>query len=794
MVEVIPKQIKDIWDSWNIRGMIILSLSLQTILIFLSPSRKRTSNKFLILLVWSSYLLADLSANFAVSLIAKNQGKAPKPDDPPQNKKLLALWAPFLLLHLGGPDTITAFSLEDNALWNRHFLGLVFQALAGVYVVVQSLPNVLWVMILLLFISGTSKYLERTIALYLASSDKFRGSMLQASNLGFENNEQTKNLDTDSIIASEMYMKENHGQSKPLKLMFPDRGLTDLEILQYAFLFFNNFKSLMVNNIFSSELRDESKAFFSSLCLHDEEAKALRIIEVELDFIYEGLYTKGAVLHSWLGLVSRLISLGSLLSALGIFHYRHNKIKEFQKGDIVITYTLFLVGIALDFISIQVFMVSDWTTAILAKLKDDPDEMYSRKDSILNWMFSLKRPKWKRQTCRAGHQQEALKTPFLLRRWNESINMLNFITYSMNADTEKIHNPTDRTCRHLWKTCVFPFSYAISIIHTWFGHITRWFRDLHQNILPHVIILPPGENQVARFVIATFKTLVEFWYQVPYIFAFLGTRFINFLGIKDLLHEIRLVRSVHNEPLTKNLWCFIILELKIKSQNLYSLENTKTKSTARRGWASSDTQIQIADNEMLLHYIRDVDYDHSLLIWHIATELCYQEEASTNENCDKYEFQTDREISKILSDYMMYLLIMQPKLMSEVAGIGKIRFRDTLAEAERYFKKMGIINSRSVKLASEKILSVDTSIEPRDVKGNHSKSVLFEASSVAKELMKLEKDFGKDKWKTLSKVWLEFLFHAASHCDGTTRLELLSKGGEFINFVWLLMAHFGLGD
>lgn len=83
----------------------------------------------------------------------------------------------------------------------------------------------------------------------------------------------------------------------------------------------------------------------------------------------------------------------------------------------------------------------------------------------------------------------------------------------------------------------------------------------------------------------------------------------------------------------------------------------------------------------------------------------------------------------MLSDDMMYLLIMQPKLMSGVAaGIGKIRLRDTLAEAERLYKKMSIKNSRSVKLASEKILSVDTSIEPRDVKGSQSKSVLFEAS------------------------------------------------------------------
>ncbi|KAG2315396.1 hypothetical protein Bca52824_018518 [Brassica carinata] len=114
---------------------------------------------------------------------------------------------------------------------------------------------------------------------------------------------------------------------------------------------------------------------------------------------------------------------------------------------------------------------------------------------------------------------------------------------------------------------------------------------------------------------------------------------------------------------------------------------------------------------MLLRYITDVDYDHSLLIWHIATELCHQREDWDKENSDKPEYHSNRKISKILSGYMMYLFIMQPKLMSEVAGIGKIRFRDTLAEAERFFKKKGIENSRDVKLASGIILSVDTSIK-----------------------------------------------------------------------------------
>ncbi|KAF8088206.1 hypothetical protein N665_0549s0016 [Sinapis alba] len=768
MVEVIPKQIKDVWDSWNIRGMIILSLTLQTTLIFFSPLRKRTSNKFLILLLWSSYLLADLSANFAVALIAKNQGKDSKDDDLPQNKKLVALWAPFLLIHLGGPDTITAFSLEDNALWTRHFLWLVFQALAGVYVVVYSLPNVLWVIILLLFIAGTCKYLERTIALYLASSDKFRDSMWETSTSGFDYTEETKNQDVDSMLASEMYMKKNRGQLKPLKLISYDRPLTDLEILQHAFLFFKNFKSLMVNNIFSMSLRGETKAFFSSR--QDEEA--LRIIESELSLIYEGLYTKGAVLHSLIGLVSRSISLGTLLSAFIIYHYRHsNKIKDFHKADVVITYTLFLVGIALDVVSLHMLVVSDWTAAILSTLKDDPDEKYSRKDRILNWILGLKRPKWKMQRCRReGHHENVLNTPFLYRRWSGSIKMFNFIAYSMKAaDTEKIHNPRSRTWQY--------------IIHT-------WFCDLHHQM----IILSPGETLVARYVITPFKIFVGYMLRVPYVIVFLGDCLVNVLGIKDLLHEIRLVRCVHSEPLTGNLLCSIFSELRIRSRILDAMKNTTTtKSSARRGWTSSYTQVQIADHETLLRYITDVDYDHSLLIWHIATELCYQEEPSTKDKCGQNEYDANRVISKMLSDYMMYLFIMQPKLMSGVAGIGKIRFRDTLAEAERFYKKMSIRNSRSVKLASVKILSVDTSIEPRDVKGSQSKSVLFEASSLAKELQRLEKDLGEDMWTIISKVWLEFLFHAASHCDGKTRLELLSKGGEFINFVWLLMAHFGLG-
>ncbi|KAB8094794.1 hypothetical protein EE612_022137, partial [Oryza sativa] len=34
-------------------------------------------------------------------------------------RRLVAFWAPFFLLHLGGPDSITAYELEDNQLVTR---------------------------------------------------------------------------------------------------------------------------------------------------------------------------------------------------------------------------------------------------------------------------------------------------------------------------------------------------------------------------------------------------------------------------------------------------------------------------------------------------------------------------------------------------------------------------------------------------------------------------------------------------------------------------------------------------
>jgi hypothetical protein len=171
----IPEVWKLIWDRWDLRGFIFLSLTLQIFLILFAPLRKHTSRNWIIMPLWTAYLLSDWAANFAVGLISSSQGNStgksskgnygsPSPAvSDNNNADLLAFWAPFLLVHLGGPDTITAFALEDNELWLRHLLGLLFQSLAALYVFFQSLPEtLLWLPTMLMFISGIIKYSERT--------------------------------------------------------------------------------------------------------------------------------------------------------------------------------------------------------------------------------------------------------------------------------------------------------------------------------------------------------------------------------------------------------------------------------------------------------------------------------------------------------------------------------------------------------------------------------------------------------------------------------------------------------
>jgi len=157
------------------------------------------------------------------------------------------------------------------------------------------------------------------------------------------------------------------------------------------------------------------------------------------------------------------------------------------------------------------------------------------------------------------------------------------------------------------------------------------------------------------------------------LFDCFGRTWIGLIKIMDLKDWYDQMKYVTKKRFTEELWNFIFEQLKKKSDLGDDPDTAKKICSARGEWVLQNTEGAI-DSSNLMHYIRDVDYDQSLILWHIATDLCYYNSESPESDDDS---KNRREICKMLSDYMLYLLIMQPTMMSAVAGIGEIRFRDT---------------------------------------------------------------------------------------------------------------------
>jgi hypothetical protein len=295
----------------------------------------------------------------------------------------------------------------------------------------------------------------------------------------------------------------------------------------------------------------------------------------------------------------------------------------------------------------------------------------------------------------------------------------------------------------------------------------RWHESLHAFTLIDYLLKERPKKNLSKF---------QYYGRTLKYFA------IENLGLKDFYDQMKYVSE---KPLTKKLWVFIFDELKRKS-DLVDIDPDMGKKiySARGDWVLQNNWTSINESSNLMHYIADFGYDESLILWHIATELHHHKEISPEENIDRREF------CKILSEYMLYLLVMQPTLMSAAAGIGQKRFFDTCNDARNMFigTNQGQEPYQEHKQNFIRIYEAVTD----DLPANRRKtSLVYDACDLAKKLGKLE---CQNKWSLMSEVWVELLSYAAIHCRANAHAAQLNQGGQFITFVWLLMSHFGIGD
>uniref|UniRef100_A0A0D3GLF6 DUF4220 domain-containing protein n=1 Tax=Oryza barthii TaxID=65489 RepID=A0A0D3GLF6_9ORYZ len=752
-------------SDWEIRVAVLLSLLLQVILIFLGPMRKRTSHPVPRFAIWACYLLADWVADLALGLLLNNLGNigsssshlsAGAGGGPP----IFAFWTPFLLLHLGGPDTMTAYSVDDNELWRRHLIGLLFELFSALVVFSCSIrSNPMIPATALIFVVGVIKYGERTYSLYSGSVDGVIAKILRAPDPGPNyaklmtvfGGKRNGGLLVEITIANgeASKAKEVLQQGNEVRLVETTKSLEAI-----AYEFFTMFRLLYVDINLSYKERRISQAYF--LDRRDMTAdKAFEVMEVELNYLCDMVYTKAPVSHSSAGCVLRFIRTTCLVVAIVLFVLLDKTgILPVDRG---ITYALLLGGLALDVAAILMLLCSNRTIVFLEQ---------GEKKMVWPWLARVLRPRTK--------------------RWSERTSQLNLICYCLGKPKEQ-EGRRRQCCRR--KT--IPPSVMRFLI--WVANkvgvretLDDFFFIQRKPVTMVSVIGRRGRWCNCKEGDERAPTTID---ALAYVFVGLqreAIKLCSYRGERTLRDDEELVRDIQMEP----------TKATREELNLRLTEEESSSSTTKKKEAEGITHdvLQLADKKKkeiddlvkekldgVLRNSIEREFDESLLLWHIATDLCCHRECKEPRMHDTNGLMS---ISETLSEYMLYLLVRQPEMLLATAGIGLLRYRDTCAEARRFFKSAEAWDPNHDD-ARRMLLSVNTSKKPADVKGDRSKSVLFDACILAKVLLQLHDD---TTWRVVAGVWREMLMYAANKCQGSTHVR------QLITMVWFLMAHMGMGD
>ncbi|VVA29810.1 PREDICTED: unnamed product [Prunus dulcis] len=672
MVKIIPDSVGKLWNEWDVRIMVVISLCLQILLILFGSRRKYIAKPWLRIVTWTAYLSADWVAAVALGMISSFQQGENDPESSTHSNSsqiLMVFWVPFLLLHLGGPDTITAYSLEDNALWLRHLLGLLVEVGTALYIFLQSWTTSQYQLSLLaipIFVSGIIKYGERTWVLRSASSERFRELLLPPPNQS-----------DYAEFATEVYSKEIRGEPAAFS-MIPEAPfvpgvhptIAEAKPIHEAYQLFKILKRLCADLIL-----DHYDERWCHYMIGDHPFDyVFKLLEIELGFMYDVLYTKANVVYSLTGIIFRSISLVCCISTFFIFCLVIDK-HRYSTIDVAITYLLSVGAIALELYAIAALVLTDWTQYWLSKYK--------------HW---LSQPKY-----------------WLIKR----LHTLAPPIYRANSY----------------------FRLKLSYEKGWSGTMTQF-------------------------------NLIDFCVKEKPI-KFGGIQ--KFIGTYDIWEK----------------YCYSTLEdvpIKMKQFIFEQLKVARSESHVSQVLSWRGDQVLKKTNcvEKLNWSLVEVPFDQSILLWHIATDLCYYTDLEKYQEIPTPD--SKQNFSKLVSNYLMHILVTRPFMLPK--GIGKIRFRDTCAEATKFFEKRRSIisGSHGKGRARQVLLEVNTDVDPESVIGDRSKTVLFTGCRLAKQLQSLEteEEWGnEEKWEMIAKVWIEMLCYAASQCGWNEHAQHLRKGGDF---------------
>ncbi|KAL6601571.1 hypothetical protein ACP70R_044791 [Stipagrostis hirtigluma subsp. patula] len=371
------------WEEQQLRVLVLSSFSIQCILFASTLHRMKSTRARAI--IWLAYLGGDALAIYALAVLFnrhKDQDRGCFSHG--GNSVLQVAWTPLLLIHLGGPDGITAYNIEDNELWRRHVLTVVSQITVAIYVFCKSWPGGherLFKAAIMLFVVGVLKCLEKPWALRSASINSLVSSSADAKRTadkeGKINSLQYFVRQAKAFISSppQVVSGDAHPEAQEeAGSMHSESSESESKVLKHLRPPYSLFADL------ASPLPERLRILRTFWVL--EEKIVFKSLQQGISAAFGILYTKLGMLKgrrskfggssaskAWCAWIIRVVCMGLSWAAFGLLFMRHpSHMRAYNNTDVLITFFLFSYTAMMEVVNASMALMAgdlEWHQVVL---------------------------------------------------------------------------------------------------------------------------------------------------------------------------------------------------------------------------------------------------------------------------------------------------------------------------------------------------------------------------------------------------------------------------------------------
>uniref|UniRef100_A0A0D3ENF1 DUF4220 domain-containing protein n=1 Tax=Oryza barthii TaxID=65489 RepID=A0A0D3ENF1_9ORYZ len=345
---------------------------------------------------------ADIIAIYALGGLSRQEGN-------PQS--IAFFWAPFLLIHLGGQDTTTAFKMEDKNAWLTRSGKLLFYAVLAIFVFFNSIGRHKELLLagIFMFATGFIKYFTRSWSLKWGSFESIENSTIRhmyeiqlpeasnGSNMTYYDYVLTalnSMLQIHDIFAARSLRSTANSESEDEEIVESEEAARSVREDEEAVELEEATRSVDIDQEIEDKISTENDEAIQSTGNNtpiegDEEVQLegdeisienrkaelekiiietiikpeLSLVQLQLGMMYDDLYTKALLLRKKGGIALRFIAISTSIVAFALFLSTEKR--RYSKADIAVTMSLFIGELLLEVCAVLIFMMSPWTWAWL---------------------------------------------------------------------------------------------------------------------------------------------------------------------------------------------------------------------------------------------------------------------------------------------------------------------------------------------------------------------------------------------------------------------------------------------